>query len=186
MRELKYQARYALPMWLCTLLTDWLPENRITQRLRGEIISRIVGSGRRLRVASGVRLIGLTGLTFGDNVYIGPSCWVNGLGGVTIEDEVMLGPYVCVTSTVHGFAEGSVARGGTHLASVKIGSGSWLGAHVSVAAGASIGSGCIVGANAVVTTQLPDDTVSGGVPAKVLRSRSDNPGSITARADLDI
>ena len=123
MNELKYQIRYALPLWLIALLTEWLPENRISQSLRGALIGRVVGARSSLRVARGVNLVNVRDLAIGEGVYLGPYVWVNALGGVVIEDDVMLGPFVCIATTTHGFAAGSVRAGGVHVEAVRIGRG---------------------------------------------------------------
>ena len=51
---------------------------------------------------------------------------------------------------------------------VIIGEGSWLGENVCVC-GASIGKHCVIGANSVVTTDIPDYSVAVGSPAKVVK-----------------
>lgn len=56
---------------------------------------------------------------------------------------------------------------------VRVGAGTWLGIGVVVLPGVTIGEGCVVGANAVVTTDLPDYSVAVGVPARVLRNLRD-------------
>jgi acetyltransferase-like isoleucine patch superfamily enzyme len=57
---------------------------------------------------------------------------------------------------------------------VSIGAGTWLGIGVAVLPGVSIGVGCAVGANAVVTSDIPDYSAAAGVPARVLRSLVDD------------
>jgi acetyltransferase-like isoleucine patch superfamily enzyme len=57
---------------------------------------------------------------------------------------------------------------------VVIGAGVWLGSHVVVTDGVTIGSGCVVGANSVVTKDLPEGCLAAGVPAKVLRFHSEH------------
>ena len=60
-------------------------------------------------------------------------------------------------------------KGGSPLVGeVEIGEGSWIGEGVCVI-GAKIGRHCVVGANAVVTKDIPDNTVAVGVPAKVIK-----------------
>ena len=51
---------------------------------------------------------------------------------------------------------------------VVIGSGSWIGENVSII-GASIGRNCVVGANSVVTKDIPDFSVAAGVPARIIK-----------------
>lgn len=183
MNELTYQFRYALPLWLVMLLCSWLPENRITQRLRGRLIECVVDSQGGLRVAGRVQLVNVRKLRLGRNVYIGPGAWVNALGGLTLGDDVMLGPYVCIATTEHGFKDGVVRGGGTHTAPVAIDRGSWLAAHAVVTSGTRVGAGCIVGANSVVTRDLPDNSVAVGVPARRVAERVDHAGAISRRSD---
>jgi acetyltransferase-like isoleucine patch superfamily enzyme len=52
----------------------------------------------------------------------------------------------------------------------RIGANTWLGAHVVVTSGVTIGERCVVGANAVVTTDLPPHSVAVGAPARVVRT----------------
>ena len=62
---------------------------------------------------------------------------------------------------------------GAIVAPVRIGSNVWLGAKVTVVKGVSIGDNAIVGANAVVTRDIPPNAIAVGVPARVIRSRTD-------------
>jgi acetyltransferase-like isoleucine patch superfamily enzyme len=160
-----------LPLWLIGLLTNWLPDNPATCRLRGVLAKPFFGAcGRNFQYGSRVRFLKPRGISLGDHVYIASGCWVSGTGGLEIGDEVMFGPYCVVTTASHGCKDGSYRFGGAVPAPVKIGSGSWLAAHVVVGAGTTIGDGCVIGANAVVTKDLPDHVLAGGIPAKVIRS----------------
>jgi acetyltransferase-like isoleucine patch superfamily enzyme len=64
---------------------------------------------------------------------------------------------------------------------VRIGSGTWIGIGVVVLPGVTIGEGCVVGANSVVTKDLPDYSIAAGAPARVLRNLKDGAsGSLAA------
>ncbi len=52
---------------------------------------------------------------------------------------------------------------------VKIGSGSWIGAHVCIIGNVKIGKHCVIGAGAVVNKDIPDYSVAVGVPAKIIK-----------------
>jgi len=185
MSELKYQLRYALPLWLVGLLTNWWPDNRITIRIRGALAAPFLGAcGRGLTMGRNVTLLSADRLRVGDHVYFAKDVWINAIGGVDMGDEVMVGPYVVIASANHGFKDGSARFGGTHPAAVRIGRGTWLGAHAVVTAGVSIGSGNLVGANAVVTKDTPDNVVVGGVPARVIGPREDNPSEIRSKSQV--
>lgn len=61
----------------------------------------------------------------------------------------------------------------TEARPVRVGAGSWLGIGVVVLPGVTIGQGCVVGANSVVTHDLPDYSIAAGAPARILRNLRD-------------
>lgn len=54
-------------------------------------------------------------------------------------------------------------------APIKVGNNCWLASNVTVCAGVTIGDNCVIGAGAVVTHDIPDNSLAVGVPAKVIR-----------------
>lgn len=174
MNEIVYQLRWALPMWLVGLLTNWWPDNRVALRLRGWLARPFIGRcGRGLQLGRGVTLLNAHRLEIGDHVYIAQGCWLNALGGLALESEVILGPYVVISTLQHVFKAGSVRFGGSLGRPVRVGRGSWLAAHASVKCGTTIGQGTLVAANAAVADDVPDGVVAGGVPAKVIGRNRD-------------
>jgi acetyltransferase-like isoleucine patch superfamily enzyme len=185
-RQVLHQFRYKLPLWAVQGLSNWLPENRWSIRLRGMLVRPFLGRcGKKLTLARGITFLTPSNLRIGDNVYIATGCWIDGIGGLVIEDEVKLSPYVVITTSSHCFRNNSVYSGGSRIGSVRIGKGSWLASHVTVVAGCSIGSGCVIGANSVVTKDVPDNMFAGGVPARVIGPRVDKEPAIFSRMDLD-
>jgi len=91
---------------------------------------------------------------------------------IIIGDHTSLGPYVFLTSANHGFKKGQLHR---YQDSVEkdlvIGSDVYIGAHAIVLPGVTIGDGAIIGANAVVTTDIPENAIAVGIPAKVVSYR---------------
>lgn len=186
MSEIVHQLRWALPIWLVGLLTNWLPDNRITLRLRGALARPFIRKcGQRFLLGSGVTLLNTNRLEIGDHVYLARGTWLNCMGGMTIEDEVSFGPYVAISTLQHMFKDGSVHRGGSVARPVTIGRGSWLAAHVSVKCGVKIGKGNLVAANACVVKDTPDHVVVGGVPAKVIGPNEDGEADFRSRAELE-
>lgn len=183
MKQLYYQLRYALPLWFAQLLTNWLPENRISIRLRGAMVRPFLGKcGRNLQLARDVTFLNSNGITIGNDVYIATGCWIDGMGGLTVEDEVAISPFVVIATCSHCFRSNSVRFGGVRRRPVSIGRGSWIAAHV-VITGATIGAGAVVGANAVVSRDLPDNVFAGGIPAEVIGPRVDKEPDIFSRFD---
>ncbi|MGH7858889.1 MAG: acyltransferase [Candidatus Binatia bacterium] len=108
----------------------------------------------------------------GENVYVGPRCH---LGSVDLEADVLLAAGVHVPSgpRIHGTEDISrpIREQPGELRTVRIGRGAWIGSAAVVMA--DVGRDSIVGAGAVVTNPIPERVVAGGVPARVLRNRSE-------------
>lgn len=184
-KEIKYQIRYGLPVWLITLLTSWLPDNGLAIRIRGYLISFFLpGRPKKLLVGRDVTLLSINCLKLGSFVYIAKGCWINAIGGIEFEDEIVLAPYVVMSSNNHGFKDNSVQRGGAHPAPIKIGFGTWIAAHSVVTAGVTVGKGNLIAANSVVTNNTEDNVVMAGVPARYIKKRIDNPSVITSKHDI--
>ena len=58
---------------------------------------------------------------------------------------------------------------GKNLPVIKIGKGSWIGTHVAIIGDVHVGKHCVIGANSVVTKDVPDYSVAIGIPAKVIK-----------------
>ena len=103
----------------------------------------------------------------GRNVFINHACEFMDRGGITIEDDVLVGPKVNLVTISHPLDP--TTRRSTYCAPIVIKKGAWLGAAVSVMPGVTIGENAVVAANAVVTREVPDNAVVGGVPARVIK-----------------
>ena len=131
-----------------------------------------IDSGARLAVANKATML------VGDNVGIGPYNILNAFDDLTIGKDTMFGPFINVNCADHGIEPGTPMRTqyGTY-GPVRIGSDCWLGAGVIVTKGVTIGDGAVIGAGSVVTCDIPANTIACGVPARVLRERSEG-GSV--------
>jgi acetyltransferase-like isoleucine patch superfamily enzyme len=161
--------------WFCAVMgiTAWLPDVRPVLRLRGWLVKGCFAScGRRFEVAGGVRITFTNRVHIGDDVYIAPGCWIQGRGGVTIGDQVMFGPYTIIATNDHTKQDGSYRFADPITAPIRFGRGAWTGGHVVVTAGVTVGAGAACAAGAVVTKDVPDHAIVGGVPARVLRQES--------------
>lgn len=95
---------------------------------------------------------------------------------VDIGDFVLTANNVYISDNVHGYEDVSrpiIQQPVRFKGAVSIGSGSWIGENVSII-GAHIGKNCVIGANSVVTRDIPDYCVVAGVPAKVIRQYDPN------------
>ena len=92
---------------------------------------------------------------------------------VEIGEHCMLANGCFVTDANHRFDDPDKPvpwQGFTSKGPTRLGDNVWLGANVVVTSGVTIGERCVVGANSVVTTDLPPLSIAAGAPAKVLRT----------------
>lgn len=164
--------RHDWPVHFVLTVTNWLPDNTPCLRLRGSLLQPFLGScGRNLRVGRNVAIYNPTQLHVGSNVYLAYGTWIGAGAPISVEDDVMFGPYCVIASGDHTRQNGSFRHGGLHREPIVIGRGSWLAAHSTIASGARLGRGCLIAANSAVTSgSIPDGSLAGGVPAKIIRS----------------
>jgi len=107
----------------------------------------------------------------GDRCVIGRGSHIVGHFELVLGNDIQTGPYVYVTDQNHTYTDPvePVGRQWPVEAPVRIGSGSWLGAHAVVLPGADIGDHVVVAAGAVVRGHVPDHCVVAGVPARIVR-----------------
>jgi acetyltransferase-like isoleucine patch superfamily enzyme len=107
-------------------------------------------------------------LSLGKNVFINFNCTFLSLGGITIEDDVLIGPGVSIISEGHPLAPAE--RQTLVPGKVNIAKNAWIGAGATILPGISIGENAVVAAGAVVTKDVPANSVVAGVPAKIIKS----------------
>jgi len=114
----------------------------------------------------------------GDRCLIGRGSGIVGHLSIDIGDDVWTGHHVYITDQSHGYedVQRPISLQSQPERPVSIGSGSWLGHGVVVLPGSRIGKNVAVGANSVVTGDLPDFCVAVGAPARVIRQYSQDSG----------
>lgn len=110
-------------------------------------------------------------ITLGKGVFINAGCKFQDQGGIFIDDYALIGHNAVLATLNHGFAPDE--RHNLHPAPIRIGKRVWLGANVTVLPGVTIGDNAIIAAGAVVSRDIPANTVAAGVPAKVIKSIED-------------
>lgn len=103
----------------------------------------------------------------GKNIFINTGVTFCDLGGVVIEDGVFIGPGAKLLSVNHPIDPQH--RHENILQAVRIKKNAWLGADAKILPGVTVGENAVVGAGAVVTKDVPANTVVVGVPAKVIK-----------------
>ena len=92
---------------------------------------------------------------------------------ITLGNRVWIGHHVVLITTNHEVGTEQQRCGGWKPSPIVIGNGVWIGARVTILPGVTIGQGAVVAAGAVVTKDVPPNTMVGGVPAKVIKSLGD-------------
>ena len=108
-------------------------------------------------------------VTIGDYTRIGIHCTV--IGPVCIGHHVNLAQGITVTALNHNFADTNrrIDEQGISTRPVVIGDDVWIGANAVILPGVTIGRHVVVAAGAVVTKDVPENTIVAGVPAKVIK-----------------
>jgi len=107
-------------------------------------------------------------ITIGKNVFINFDCTFLALGGITIEDDVLIGPKVSLITENHPL--NPKERKGLTGKPILIKKNAWIGANATILPGVTIGENAVVAAGAVVSKDVPDNTIVGGIPAKFIKN----------------
>jgi acetyltransferase-like isoleucine patch superfamily enzyme len=147
--------------------------------LHGEILEMLADGrlelGRHVLLEPGVWLTA----TAQGRIRIGEGSFLNLGVQVAAADLVEIGPHCMlangcfVTDADHRYDDPTRPvpwQGFTSRGPTRLGANVWCGAHVVVTSGVTIGERCVIGANSVVTRDLPPFSVAAGAPARVLRS----------------
>lgn len=111
-------------------------------------------------------------IRIGQNVFVNQNCTFYDLGGLDIGDDVMIGPNVSIITTGHPL-EPSQRRTTTIGKPIVIERNVWIAAGATIIGGVTVGENAVVAAGAVVTKDVPPNTLVGGNPARVIRLISD-------------
>lgn len=134
-----------------------------------------VGAFSRIIVSTSFSNIGEK-IKIGNNVGIGEFAYLGGSGGLEIGDECIVGQYLSCHPENHNYQniEISIRHQGVNRKGIKIGKNCWIGSKVTILDGVEIGDGCILAAGSVITKSFPDNSIIGGIPAKLLKTRTND------------
>lgn len=114
-------------------------------------------------------------LTIGNSVTINFNCHIACINSITIGDDTLISSNVLITDHTHGETtknmHNSIRRKQPLLSkgAIVIGKNVWIGEKASIMSGVHIGDNTIIGANSVVTKNIPSNSIAVGSPAKVIR-----------------
>lgn len=118
-------------------------------------------------------------LVIEDGCSIGHFNHIYATKSVVLHRDVLTADKVYISDNLHGYDEIDIPIKDQPIkqnGEVEIGEGSWIGENVCVL-GAKIGKHCVIGANSVVTKNIPDYSVAVGAPAKVIKKYDFNTNS---------
>ena len=133
------------------------------------LFSKLTGKG----ISDDFRLFPPFTTDFGKNIHLGKNVFINSgcrfqdQGGIYIGENALIGHNVVLATLNHD--ENPKRRGNLIPSPIKIGNDVWIGSNATVLAGVTIGDGAIIAAGAVVTKDVDENTIVGGVPAKYIR-----------------
>lgn len=149
---------------------DYRPYSLFFPYLRKLLVSHYLNEcGKNPRVKHGAEIS--PNCSLGDYSELGTRCLIQ--ANVDIGNNVIMGPDVKIYSRNHKFEQIHIPiqKQGKNFHQTSIGDDVWIGANVIITPGIKIGNHSVVAAGAVVTTNVPEFAIVGGVPAKVLKFR---------------
>lgn len=131
------------------------------------------GAFSRIIVSTSLNDIG-DQIKIGNNVGIGEFAYLGGAGSLEIGDDCIVGQYLSCHPENHNYQDMiiPIRHQGVSRKGIKIEKNCWIGSKVTVLDGVTIGAGSIIAAGSVVTKSFPENSIIGGVPAKLLKTRT--------------
>jgi acetyltransferase-like isoleucine patch superfamily enzyme len=125
-----------------------------------------IGHGCKLRAHEGV-------ISIGAKTVMGQECTISCFQHVSIGRECVIADRVMMIDFDHGMVEVErpIRVQGIYKRDVRVGNNVWIGYGACILRGVTVGDNAVIGTNAVVTRDVPDNAVVGGVPARLIRMR---------------
>lgn len=157
-------------IWDTMKTADELNDGHHTPDEVRRILGKIIGQ----EVDESVTLLPPFYVDYGKHIEIGKGCFIQqcctffGRSGITLGENVLVGPKVNIITINHD--PDPENRSATYGRPVVIGDNVWIGINSTILPGVSIGCGAIIGANSVVTKDVPLMTVVAGNPARIIKT----------------
>lgn len=111
-------------------------------------------------------------LEIGNRVFVGRYSEMVARDAIRIGDDCQIAPFVVIRDANHRIdSHRPIRQQGFETRPVVLGRDCWLGSHVAITAGTKLNDGAVIGANAVVTGNIPANAIAVGVPARIIKQR---------------
>jgi acetyltransferase-like isoleucine patch superfamily enzyme len=112
-------------------------------------------------------------VSIGAKSVLGQECTISAYQHISIGRECIIADRVMMIDFDHGTVEVErpIRDQGIYKRDVNVGHNVWIGYGACVLRGVTIGNNAVIGTSAVVTSEVPENAVVGGIPARVIRMR---------------
>ncbi len=148
---------------LCFKIGQTMPTSIECKELIDELFNHTLGEGTKINPP--IYVILANKVKIGRNVVIMNGFQCMSAGGLTIDDDTMISLNCTIATNNHDLYERNIIT----CKPVHIKRNVWIGVNVTILPGVTIGENAVVGAGAVVTKDVPDNTIVVGNPAKVIK-----------------
>ena len=129
-----------------------------------------ISIGKRVHISDHVSIIARGGsIIIGDDVFIGVGSIIASKKSVIIGDGSLIAEYVVIRDQDHAMNEKPIRSSGFVTDSILIGKNVWVGCKATILRGSTIGDHAVVGAHALVKTNVPDSTLAVGLPVRIIK-----------------
>ncbi len=152
---------------LCFQYNQLLPSKTIERR---ELLRDLLGStGENFLIEQPFYCDYGCNIHIGENFYANVNCVILDGAKVSFGDNVFIAPNCGFYTAGHPLDVAQRNQGLEYALPITIGNNVWIGANVAVLPGVTIGDNCVIGAGAVVTKDIPENTLAVGNPARPVR-----------------
>lgn len=142
-------------------------------KLKGKYYaSKVVNKGIDFRIHGGCTILYPDLLKVGDYTRIGKEAYLNCMGGLEIGNNCQISTHLTVHTSSHNYESGAVPYDKSYVCnSVSIGDSVWIGKYCTIIPGVKIGEGAIIGANTVVSDDVPPFAIVVGAKQRIVGYR---------------